>query len=161
MELLHERLMDYASYDCGLAPLFHDFAVTGISELLEAFAHEIEQYYVPIPRYESGEPIREGDRTERGTVSSIDVYATWGNWGDWLIGFEEGGIYEGSLNQRMERFEPDSLERIELESEWDADYYAQQILGKTNEELSAHESDVHCWVAKDLLRRQKNILERS
>lgn len=167
MELLHERLEGYVKDDCGLDILFHDFAAGSTAELLTALVKEIEQYYVPVPRYESGDPIREGDETERGTVSRIEVYATWGNWGDWLVGFEEGDVYEGTLSQRMKRFSitherPDSLELIEEEASWGIEVYAHDIIGMTCDELSCMDrNEISHLVTNDLLRRQRKLLERS
>lgn len=54
-----------------------------------------------------------------------------------------------------------ALEQLELQAEWDMDYYAKEILGKTNEDIDAQgdEDCIHAWVTKDLLRRQKLIYE--
>ena len=49
------------------------------------------------------------------------------------------------------------------QAEWDMDYYARWVLGKTNEEIDAtgDQDCIHAWVTKDLLRRQRALLEKN
>lgn len=58
--------------------------------------------------------------------------------------------------------ENDSLDLINAHVEWDMDRYAREILGWTDEEIDETGSQdcIHTWVTRDLLKRQREVLER-
>lgn len=67
-------------------------------------ADKIEREYLPMPRYEDGEPVEVGSVCCWGTVESVEVTDGDGGWGNWLVRCgEDGEPHEGTLNQRVER----------------------------------------------------------
>ena len=69
-----------------------------------ASAERLEHCYLPMPRYEDGEPVEVGSVCEWGVVAAVEVTASDGGWGNWLIRCgEDVEPHEGSLNQRVER----------------------------------------------------------
>lgn len=63
-----------------------------------------EREYLPMPRYEDGEPVEVGSVCEWGVVESVEVTASDGGWGNWLVRCgEDGEPHEGTLDQRVER----------------------------------------------------------
>ncbi len=117
--LLHERLRD-ASGDCantvkavGLDCKSMKKCEECYDMLRKAIADEIERQYVPVLRFPDGEPVGEGSETCYGTVSYIDVEASSGGYGNWVMHMEDGSCFEGTFSQRVEeRPAPDSLEKL-------------------------------------------------
>lgn len=107
MELLHERLNEYANDECGLDIVLHDFASENVAELLRAFASEIEASYVPLPRFKDGTPLRAGNEIEGGVCHSISVYDD----GQWYALDEDGNpIQEGASDVYVA--EADSYQKV-------------------------------------------------
>lgn len=79
-KLLHERLVDYA--------------ITGertfSAQEMRALAEEIVKHYVPRPRYEDGEPVRDGENLGGESVGAICVYEN----GHFVIENGEGTMIE-------------------------------------------------------------------
>lgn len=110
-KLLHEKLREWASArPFRFNEAWADLGVAGNDNMLAAMADEIERTYVPIPRFEDGEPVRDGSATDYGTVEYIEVEATSGSWGDWVIHLDDGSCIDGTLSQRVER--ADSLKKL-------------------------------------------------
>ena len=111
-KLLHERLREHAAKD-----IIGDFACgnTKIVSLRAdealALADEIERQYVPVPRFPDGDPVREGCETRYGTVSFTNVEVSDRGRGNWIMHMDDGNRVVGTFSQRVERPEPDSLEK--------------------------------------------------
>lgn len=73
----------------------------------EFMSDYIDRCWLPIPRFEDGEPVQLGDETAWGTVSEIRVYAG----GEWEMCFEEADCYgeDGNRDERVERPAPEVL----------------------------------------------------
>lgn len=89
-KLLHERLRDGDGAFIQLKT--KSFTTSFHRDLAGEIADEIEKYYIPLPRFENGEPVRFGDvfRTELGNVECVAVeyneYNAWvkdGTDNDW------------------------------------------------------------------------------
>lgn len=79
-KLLHERLLDYASIgERTLSP-----------QEMRALAEEIEKHYVPRPRYEDGEPVKDGENVSGESVGAICVYEN----GHFVIENDDGTMIE-------------------------------------------------------------------
>ncbi len=64
----------------------------------------LERCYLPMPSYEDGEPVEVGSVCKWGVVAAVEVTASEGGWGNWLVRCgEDGEPHEGTLNQRVER----------------------------------------------------------
>lgn len=68
----------------------------------EGFGEWVNRCWLPIPRYEGGEPV---DESDFGEDACLTVYGD----GDWLINCSDGGQIEGSRSQRVERPAPEAL----------------------------------------------------
>ncbi len=69
-----------------------------------ASAERLEHCYLPMPRYEDGEPVEVGSVCEWGVVAAVEVTASDGGWGNWLVRCgEDAEPHEGTLNQLVER----------------------------------------------------------
>lgn len=68
----------------------------------EDFTEWMNRCWLPIPRYEDGEPVDESDFGEDGLLT---VHGD----GDWLINCSDGGQIEGGPSQRVKRPAPDVL----------------------------------------------------
>ena len=77
----------------------------------ELFDEWINRCFIQRPLDEAGEPVREGSETCYGTVSYIDVEVSDTCWGNWGVHLDDGDRIEGTFSQRVERHEPDSLEK--------------------------------------------------
>lgn len=131
-------------------------------ELFTTIADRIEREYMPLPRFEDGEPVKVGDMvlwndggSKRVEDIKVEVYL-------------EGSC--GTCNSVLKRPVTDTLERIEADAmKKFADYwgccdagcsYCPVIVdGKKPNERYGTES---CAIAQklDLLRRQREVLER-
>lgn len=110
-KLLHEKLREWArNRPFRFNEAWRDLGVAGNDNMLAAFADEIERQYVPVPRFPDGEPVREGSETRCGTVSYIDVEASAGGWGNWVLHLDDGECIEGTFSQRVERPAPKVLD---------------------------------------------------
>ena len=111
-KLLHERLREHATkdiigdFECGnkMIASLRDYEAL-------ALADEIERQYVPVPRFPDGEPVREGSETRYGTVSFTNVEVSDRGRGNWIMHMDDGNRVVGTFSQRVERPEPDSLEK--------------------------------------------------
>ena len=146
------------------AILGHEVETTGDErELFTAIADRIENEYLPLPRFEDGEPVKVGDlvlwndggakRVEHITVE-VDL---------------EGSC--GTYNSVLKRPEIDTLKRIEEDaSKTFSDYWGcgdavcsdcpAVVDGKRP--CERYETDENCAAAQrlDLLRRQRELMER-
>ena len=141
----------------------HEVETTGDErELFTAIADRIEREYMPLPRFEDGEPVKVGDlvlwndgeskRVEHITVE-VDL---------------EGSC--GTYNAILKRPQPDTLERIEADAmQTFTDYWGCCDAGCSEcpnavDGKKPHEryETVDCIRAQklDLLRRQREVLER-
>lgn len=131
-------------------------------ELFTAIADRIEREYLPLPRFEDGEPVKVGDivlwndeRAKRVEDIKVEVQL-------------EGSC--GTYNSVLKRPEPDTLERIEAGAKkmfndyWgcgDSECLCCPVVvdGKTPYKRYCTDS---CAAAQrlDLLRRQREVLER-
>ena len=68
----------------------------------EGFGEWVNRCWLPIPRYNDGEPV---DESDFGEDACLTVYGD----GDWLINCSDGGQIEGSRSQRVERPAPEVL----------------------------------------------------
>lgn len=110
-KLLHEKLREWANATpFRFNEAWRELGVAGNDNMLEAMADEIERSYVPVPRFDDGDPVEKGSETDYGTVEHIEVEATADSWGDWVIHLTDGTCIEGTLSQRVER--ADSLEKL-------------------------------------------------
>lgn len=72
-------------------------------DMLTHWADEIERYYIPRPRFEDGEPVKEGDEVYGGTAYYIQVMDD----RSWKIEDEDGRcLCDGNLGDRVRRPEP-------------------------------------------------------
>lgn len=68
-------------------------------ELIEDY---IKRCFLPVPRYESGEPVAVGKVCEFGTIAMAEVRMTDGGWGNWTLYTEElTEPVDGTLSQRI------------------------------------------------------------
>lgn len=119
-KLLHELLRKHDSKcTTGVFALGNTEIVSLRAEDALALADEIERQYVPVPRFPDGEPVREGSETRYGTVSYIDVEASAGGWGNWVVHLDDGNCIEGTFSQRVERPAPKSLDADGVETKAD------------------------------------------
>lgn len=111
-KLLHELLRDWANArPFSFNEAWRTLGVAGNDNMLAAFADEIERQYVPVPRFPGGEPVGQGSEVEGGTVSFINVEVSDRGRGNWIIYMDDGNRVVGTFSQRVERPEPDSLEK--------------------------------------------------
>lgn len=78
------------------------------SVVIKKLVEEIERYYIPLPRFEDGEPVQEGDQTELGTVDVVRTDTS----GRWQL-FDEDG-YEfayGEQDDPVKRPQPKIFDR--------------------------------------------------
>lgn len=113
-ELLHERMREAEGYSCDdvLRQFGVDCKTAGacrscIKNLLSRFADEIEEQYIPRPRYEDGEPVQFGDEIESmdGVCDSIHHFSDNTN-----ITTDEGGIWSTSYDGTPKRKLPKILD---------------------------------------------------
>ena len=134
----------------------------GKRELFTAIADRIEREYMPLPRFEDGEPVKVGDLVlwnDRGSKRVEDIK---------VKVFLEGSC--GTCNSVLKRSELDTLERIEKDAmkvfsnywgcgEAECRCCPSMVDGKKPYERYATEG---CGAAQriDLLQRQRKVLER-
>ena len=132
-------------------------------EALRIIADRIEREYMPLPRFEDGEPVKVGDRVlwnDGGSKRVEDIK---------VKVFLEGSC--GTCNSVLKRPVTDTLERIETDAMKTYDEYwgchhvschdcPAMADGKKPHERYA--TNYSCVLAKtfDLLRRQREVLER-
>lgn len=100
--ILHEKLREWANArPFSFNEAWREFDVAGNDNMLAAFADEIKRCYVPVPRFENGEPVGEGSETYYGTVEAIDVEVSDGGWGNYVMHFADGNCIEGTYSQTI------------------------------------------------------------
>lgn len=118
--LLHEKLREWANArPFSFNEAWREFDVSGNDNMLAAFADEIKRCYVPVPRFENGEPVGEGSETYYGTVEAIDVEVSDGGWGNYVMHFADGNCIEGTYSQLVPH--ADSLGKLREDMEAYAD----------------------------------------
>lgn len=112
----------------------------------EDFTEWMNRCWLPIPRYEDGEPVHEGSETRYGTVSFVDVEVSNGGWGNWVMHMEDGECVEGTLSQRVERPEPKAIDADGAETrrgKQDASDYIDENIGLYRDLIEAEMESAH------------------